>query len=413
MGIEHARIIAYDRGDYTFLTEKLAESAAEVWSFTPIMGRQPKYKEDQIGSGFDGVEKIDDFEAYVDKADLIFFPGEFDGELCDKLRKQGHRTFGSGLNAELEINRIAFLEALEKVGLKVIKTYLAEGLDEAYEYLKDKTDKWLKFNYCRADLETFHYQNMKTFKGWIDHYKVSLGVKAAAEMDILIQDSFPSIVESGTDRYVIGNKMSLKGTFGYEDKDKSYIYKVTDKFPEILDEVDQKIATQFKDYFGAYSSEDRINKNGDRRFTDLTARFGLPPSEGICEIYKKFGQDVLDVANGVMPKMEEKAPYGSIILLSSDWNTDQEICVDYPKEFKDNVKLSHSYKFKGDHFCLPNENDGYFGAVVTYGNSVKEVAEQANEIAEQVICLQKKYDPIDLKSMEETIKNGEKFGIIF
>ena len=44
-----------------------------------------------IGQGLPGVEKIDDFEAYKDKADLIVFPGEFDGEVCDRMWKEGNR----------------------------------------------------------------------------------------------------------------------------------------------------------------------------------------------------------------------------------------------------------------------------------------------------------------------------------
>jgi hypothetical protein len=414
MSISSQKILLYDRGDHSFLAERFAQDAGEVWIYTPILGRQPKSRDDQIGAGLDGVEKIDDFEKYRDKADLIVFPGEFEGETCNRLRKEGYRVFGSGLSADLEINRTLFLETLKKVGLPVIKTYRAEGIDEAIEYLKDKEDKWIKTSYTRGDFDTIHFQNMKTFMPWFDLMRNKLGTRGSETIELLIQDSFPALVESGSDRYCIDGKMSPKGTIGFEDKDKSYIYRVVPEIPKVLDDIDQKMSPEFKrlGYRGAYSTEVRINEKGAVRFTDLTARFGSPPTESLCENYTTFTQDVFDVADGKIPKMEEQGEYGAMIVLVSSWNEDHEICVDFPDEIKSNVKLRHSYKHNDNYYCVPNESAGYFGAVVTQGVTLKEAIEKANEIAEQVICLDLEYTPIDLEKCEKLISKGEQYGII-
>ena len=414
MSVKNQKILLHNRGDYSFLAEKFAEDAAKVWSYTPILGRQPKSLDDQIDSGLEGVESIDDFDKYVDKADLIVFPGEFEGELCNKLRKEGHRVFGSGLCADIEINKILFLDTLKKVGLPVIKTYLAEGLDDAFEYLKDKEDKYIKGVYNRGDFDTQHFQTMETFMPWFTYQRNKLGFGASDTIELLIQDSFPAVVESGWDGYVIGGKMGKRGTIGFEDKDKSYIYKVVDKCPKILDDINQKMSIEFKErgYYGAYSTEVRINEKGEDRFTDLTARFGSPPGEGICETYTTFTQDVFDVADGKEPQMECEEEYGAMIVLVSSWNEKEEICVQFPKEIKGNVKLRHSYKHKGEYYCLPNDSSGYFGSVVSKGKTLKEAIEKVNEYAEQIICLDLEYTPISLEKSEEMVNNGKKFGIV-
>jgi len=415
VGIEHSTVIVYDRGFNTYIAEKLAESAKKVQFYVPILGAYPTLKDDSIGQGLDGVERIDDFEKHKDKADLIVFPGEYDGEMCDRIWKEGGCAFGSGLSAEIEINKILFLETLKKVGLKVIKTYRADGLDDAEEYLKDKKNKWIKTPYLRGDFDTTPFHNMKTFKPWLDLMRVNFGQRGSAEIIMLIQDDFPAVVEGGGDRYCIDGVMTPKGTIGYEEKDSWYVYKVVDKFPKIIDDVDQKIATEFKKlgYRGAYSSEDRINEDGEVRFTDATNRFGSPPGEGICETYTTFAQDVEDVANGKMPKMEHEHDYGAIIIFSSSFNDENEICVDFPKEFKANVKLKNAYKFKGDYYCVPNDSDGFFGAVAAQGDTLEEAVEQANEIAEEVYCLSGKHKEIDIEKARKKISDGERFGINF
>jgi hypothetical protein len=413
MTIEHAKVLIFDRGDHTYLAETFAAKAEKVWHYTPILGRQPKNKEDLIGSGMDGVEKIDDFEQYKDKADLIIFPGEFDGEICDRMRKEGKRVFGSGLSSDLEIDKILFLKTLKQVGLPVIKTVIVKGLDAAEKHLADKEDKWIKLPWCRGDFDTIHFHSMKTFQPWLDYQRLHLGEGGADKIKLLIQDSFPCVVESGGDRYCIDGEFTPTGTIGYENKDKSYVYRIVKQLPKILDGIDKKMSPEFKarGYRGAYSTEARINKKGEVRFTDLTARLGSPPGEGICESYTTFAQDVFDVADGKIPEMKYENEYGAMIVLVSSWNEKNEICVDFPKEIQGNVKLRHSYKHNGNYYCTPNESSGYFGAVVSQGKTLKEAVDKVNDMADQVKTLELEFDHIHMSEVEKMITDGKQFGI--
>jgi len=415
MGIEHQKVILYERGDHTYLAPKLAESFAEAWHYIPILGRQPKIKEDLIGSGIDGVEKIDNFEEYKDKADLIIFPGEFDGETCDLMWKEGRRAFGSGMSAELEIDRILFLETLKKLGLPMIRTYVADGLDDAEEYLTRNDNKvhWIKLPYCRGEFDTQKFENMKTFKGWLDYQRLKLGAGGSANVKLLIQNNYPAVIEGGGDRYIVKGKLTQRGTIGYEKKDKWYIYKIVNKFPAIIDDIDKKLEPEFKrlGYSGAYSNELRKNQKDTARLTDITARFGEPPTSGICESYTTFNQDIYDVANGDIPEMDFDDEYGAIIILDSYWNEDHEICVDFPKEIESNVKLKHSYKLKKDWHCIPNESSGYFGAVSAKGKTLKEAITKVTEYADQIICLGLGYTKINLEEAEKMVADGRQFGL--
>jgi phosphoribosylamine-glycine ligase len=413
MAINHQKILLYDRGDHSYLASRFARDAEKVYHFTPILSRQPKNKDDQIGAGYEGVEKIDDFEKYRKKADLIVFPGEFDGEVCDRMWKEGRRAFGSGLSAELEINRILFLDTLKKVGLPIIKTYRFKGMPDAIEHLKDKKDKWIKAPWTRGDFDTKHFQTFDTFEPWFVYMRNKLGRKGYETIELLVQDAFPCVCEGGDDRYIIDGKRTDTGTIGYEKKDMWYVYRIVKKVPAILDNIYTKIVPEFKNrgYRGAISTEDRINEKGQDRFTDLTSRIGSPPGEGICESYTSFTQDVFDVADGKTPKMEYDFQYGAMIVLISSWNEEQELCVEFPKELEKNVKLRHSYKHKGKYYCVPNESSGYFGAVVAQGKTIKEAIDKVNKMVEQVICLDLEFNKIRLDEAEKLIKDGKQFGL--
>jgi hypothetical protein len=414
MSVKNAKILCYDRGDHTYLAEKLAEEAAKVYLYTPILGPHPITRDDQIGAGLDGVEKIDDFEAYKDEVDMIFFPSVYDGEKCADLREKGYRCFGAGAAEEIELDRVRFIKTLKEVGLDVIPTYRAVGLDDAIKHLKDKKDKWIKTPYCRGDFDTINFVNMDVHEPWFNLYRSKLGKRGSETIELLIQDSFPAEVEAGGDRYCIDGVFTKKGMVGYEIKDKGYIFKVVDEFPSVINQIDMKMSPVFQKlgYRGAWSSECRISKKNGVRFTDATCRFGSPPGEAWCEIYNHFAQDVFDVSNGEIPNLEEKNKYGAIIILVSWFNEDNEICVEFPEEYSKNIKLKNHYKHNGKYYCVPNESDGYFGAAIAIGDSIKAVNKKALEVASEVRTLGFEFDSSVFDKAMEKVKEGEKFGIL-
>lgn len=416
MSIEHDTILIWTRGDHTYVAEEMAKAAKEVYCYVPILGPHPFTRDDMIGSDLEGVEHIDNFEEYKDKADVIVFPGCYDGEKAKALHEEGRNVFSSMEAEEVELNRELLLDTMQEVGLPIPETTLVYGINEAIEFLKDKENYWIKTPYCRGDFDTIHFHNIYTHMAWFNWLRNKLGVKGSDEIKILIQKNLEAVCEGGQDRYCINGEYSQRGTVGYEVKDKAYIMKAVDKFPDILERLDNKMAPVYKKWGcqGAYSTEARITESGKAYLTDVTKRLGSPPGEGWAKLFKTFPKDIYDVAHGEMPKMEtEKGEiYCAETMLSTWFNEDYEVCLDFPKDLKNNIKLHNHCKLKDHYYCLPNQADGFFGAVVATGKSVKEATEVCLDIAKEIKCIELNIDKHIFDDAQEAIKSGEKFGII-
>ena len=415
----NTKILFYDRGDHLYIAEKLAEKA-KVWSYIPILGTTPYIKDDQMGADLDGVERIDDFWKYVDKADFIVSPGCYDEEMFKWLHDKGHKVFSTMGSADIENNRLLFIQILEELGLPIPFTYHCEGLQELREYLKDKEDKWLKVPYVRGNFNTMHYTNMVQFENWLRVFEAKIGTRASEKIDILVQDSIEADCESGYDGFNINGVFTQNGSVGFEEKDKWYVCKVMNEPPKILKDINDAFEPIFKKYGcqGEVHTEVRITKTKEF-FTDPTLRAGSPNGEMLCEGYENYAECIEEIANGKVPVPEPKDGedkiefiYGAEIILTSDWNEDNELCVQFPKEIAHLVKLKNHYKKGNAFYCLPNDNDGFFGAALGFGLTIDDAVEQANEVAEQVICEDLNYTPISMDKVKELIEKGHKHGIM-
>ena len=410
------KVIIYDRGLYTYFAQKLGEEYEKVYYFLPDAAAYPKSDKDDIGTGLPEIERIYDFWKYLDKVDLIVFPDCYDGNFQEWLRKQGHIVYGAGLSEELEMDKKLFYEHLEDIGLAVPFTYLADGLDEALEYLKGKEDKWLKpvSSYCRGDFETFRFVNMRQSDAWFNDLRNRLGQRCK-DLQMLIQNPVKAACEIGYDGYCIDGAFPDNAMAGYEIKDRGYIGKVFPVMPKIISGINEKMEPYFEKhgYRGSFTSELRITKSGKVYFIDPTCRVPSPPGELMTEIYSSYAEDIDLIANGEMPKMEDVAEFGAELLLYSSWYENHELCVEFPKDLDVNVKLKNHTKRGSSYYCIPNDNGGYFGAVIATGNSVKECTEKAKDVISQVVAYQLEYDSSIFDKAEEQIASGEDYGIRF
>ena len=409
------KVLFFDRGYYTSIAEKLAESYGKVYYYIPQSNPYPSSPVKKIGEGVKGLECIPDFWKVVDKVDIIVFMDCYDGDLQHWLRKKGYRVFGSGASEKLELDRPYLLECLKKVGLAVPKTYRAVGLDDLCKYLDGKTDKWLKRSYFRGDFETYHFKSKEHFQPWIDDLRERIG-RGADDIEILVQNPVESSCEIGYDGFCIDGEFVNKNCLvGYEVKDKGYIGKIMDKTPTILKHVNDKMSSIYKHhgYRGHYSSELRITKEGKPYFMDATCRAPTPPSQVMTEIYKNYGNIVWDIAEGEVPVMEPVAKYGAEIILYSPWNKTHELCVEIPKDISKWVKL-YNQRYRGNiPYIVPNSGDGDFGAAIGLGNTVKEAMEKCMDVASRVIADKLVYDENIFSEVAEQIVTGEKHGISF
>lgn len=412
--------IVYDRGGlYLYCAEKLAEKYKKVMYFLADADAYPTSQKAAIGEGL-SVERIHDFFSNLDKkdgskVDCVYFFDCYDGELQQWLRDKGYTVFGSGRGERVEIDKILFLETLEKVGLNVPKTYLAEGLDDLKQYLEkhDGETLWLK-NMHRGDFETRKFTSMKQIKPFIDDLKKRIGT-ACDDVEVLVQHKIDSACEVGYDGFCIDGQFTENCIIGYEVKDKGFIGKVFETPPYIVKHINDAFTDTFRElgYRGNYSTEIRITDKSECFYIDATCRVPSPPGELICEIYENWAESTYEIACGCVPILVPKAEYGAVIILTSEWHDKHELYVEFPKSIKQFVKLKNHSKKDGAYYCTPNGNGGFFGAVIAYGNSVKEATGKCLEYAEQVRADEMEFDDSIFDKANEQITTGKQFEINF
>ena len=416
VSLKEKTAIVFDRGGlYLYCAEKLAEKYGKVMYYLADADAYPSSQKHTIGMGISNVKRIHDFWKYVDDADIVYFFDCYDGELQHYLRGKGYTVFGSGRGEQVEIDKIGFLETLEELNLPCPKTYLAEGMEDLKTYLEknDGQTLWLK-NLHRGDFETRKFKSMAQIKPFLDDLRTRIG-SASDTIEVLCQHKIDSECEAGYDGFQVDGEFTNNCIIGYEIKDVCFVAKVFDETPEILKGINDAFSGKFKKlgYRGNYSTEIRITKESDPYYIDATCRVPSPPGELMCEMYENWAEATWDIANGILPTLKPIAKFGAEVMLTSEWYDKKELHVTIPKKYRNNVKLKNHTVREGEYFCIPNGNGQFFGAIVAWGNSVKEAIENVKKIAEEVEADDFKFDESCFNAAFEAIEAGEKFGICY
>lgn len=414
VNLKDKTVLVYDRGGlHTYIAEKLSERFGKTLYFLTDSDAYPTSQKQAIGHGIPGIKRVHDFWKHIESADLIVFPDCYDGELQHFLRSKGYIVFGSGRSEKVEIDKIFFLETLEELGLPVPLTYLAEGMDDLKDYLKkhDGETLYLK-NLYRGDFESRKFSSLAQSKPFLDDLVKRVGT-AADTMEVLIQHKIDSACEAGIDSYCIDGKYPKRCLIGYESKDIAFGGKVLEEAPEILQQVNDAFAPVMKKLGGRcnYSTEIRITEDGSPYYIDATCRQPSPPGEVMCEVYKNWADMIWGMAHGDVIEPEPKASYVAEIILTSSWYDKHELHVKFPEKYASHIKLKNHTMRDGEHYCIPNGNGEFFGAVVAWGDTLDEAIEKVKKIAESIEADEYKFDPACFDSIKESIKAGKKFGI--
>lgn len=128
-------------GDGLSLAWRCVQAGHEVrWFVRPNKAFSP-----DVGQGFKGVERIDNWVASVTWADLIVPTGN--AEYMDRLdffRKRGAKVFGpSPKSANLEINRADGMKIMEKAGFNIAPYKTFTDMHEAESYVKKTEERFV------------------------------------------------------------------------------------------------------------------------------------------------------------------------------------------------------------------------------------------------------------------------------
>jgi len=90
------------------------------------------------------LERVDDWQKWVDWADVIIFDDTSFGEKADKLRKQGKLVVGgSAYTDKLEEDREFGQSEMKKAGLLTLPSYNFTNFDEAIKFVQEHPDRYV------------------------------------------------------------------------------------------------------------------------------------------------------------------------------------------------------------------------------------------------------------------------------
>ncbi len=399
-------------GSYVNVANELSKYFKKVFYHSVNQNPFPMISMQNIGTGYDKIERINEFWTNIDQFDIIVFPDIYFKDWGMALRKMGKMVWGGCPSEELETNRHLFKDELSSVGMAVAPTEYIKGVNNLISYLKGVEDKWLKISYYRGNMETFHHINMNQSAIWLESLKVSMG-PLGEEIEFLIEDSIESIAEVGYDGWAVNGLITDNQIWGIETKDCSYIGTHVDKsmMPTPVIEVNnmfQPILSKYK-HTGFYSNEIRVGNDGKNYYTDAAMRAGSPPSATYLNLISNWDEIIIGGCNGELIEPKYKAKYGCELILKSSYCYKNYLPITIPEEYRDNVKLKGSFRYNGQDFIVPFEQGGVmemdaFGSVVVIGDNVDEILNKSCEIADKLEAYGLHYSENALEKTKESIQ---------
>ena len=402
LNLKSKTALVWDNGIFTEIAVTLAKDFGRVLYYVPWTSGMPKSNARLIGSGIEGVERVDSPWAFYDDIDVWIFPDVYEGDLQDFLVAQGKRVWGCRSGAELEIDRPTSKEASKKLGIDIGPYKVVTGLDALRKYLKANDDQHVKISGTRGDMETFPAKTYEKVEVRLDELDHNLGAYTKI-MEFTVEQGINDAVETGYDGYTIDGKFPKAAMTGVEVKDEAYLMKTVrwSELPEQVRSVNEKLSPALKKYGyrGFISTEVRCTEDGKAYLIDPCCRAGSPPNELYQLLMTNMAEAIWYGSEGIVIEPEFKAKWGAEVLLISDWADQNWMHVSFPEEVRDNVKLRNFCMIEGEYYVIPQWTGcAEIGAVVALGNTPDEAIAECKRICELVEghLLDKPVDALDI-----------------
>jgi len=268
MNLNNARVLQVDYGLFPEMGVRLARDVAKVFYFCEFRDAFADHFKARIGDGLEGLERIDDYENYLDKVDLIFVSDIQLGGLTEFLKSKGYAVCGAGKSEWLEVQRWDSRKYQKDHGLPVQSTWLIKGIDELTEFLKKNKNVIVKINNnFRGLQETFTSENFDSIEQVVDCMRWKLG-PYKPEIEFVVEEKIEG-TEPGLDGISWDGELMFPCMVGYEGKGVGCVervYSSSQELPGALKMIDEGLSPEFKKnsmkFF--YSAEIKIGK--DRRY---------------------------------------------------------------------------------------------------------------------------------------------------
>jgi hypothetical protein len=460
-------VLVYDFGLFTELAASLLKTFKHVYYFVPWQDDFPSSKKQKIGMDFRGLDRIQDFWDYVDKADMIVSFDTYSGDLVTWLRSKGYRVWGAGQAEDMELQRWQMRVMQKNVGLPFQETARIKSLDDLITYFKgirrevrellgkednsavravferiqgkykgfspeywvgnDKKvlinewlvgakNKFVKAN-MRGDIESFYVPDYDNALSKFNHLAEQFGHRAdSQEIEFVIEEKKEG-VEPGFDGIQINGAYLSPTMYGYERKGAGYIGRICEyqDLPNPMKALNASLSVIFRKFLPTmsfFSNEFMIDKNKKPYLIDPTVRNPAPVGSAIySELIENLGEILWYGAAGVQISPVMRYQYAAGVNLDSEWAKDHELEIEVDPAIDRWVKFRKAYQKKNKYYAVPGFTS--ICSVIALGNSVDEVVELVKKRVEKVKAYELQTETGGLDLVKEEIANGLKCGITF
>jgi hypothetical protein len=383
------KAVIVDNGLFAELARVMAREYEEVFYYCPWEDAFPLINDTFIGYGVENITLIDSPFKVLDEIQIAVFPDIYFGAMQEYLEGQGIRVWGSRLGEELEIDRVRTKELMAKKVLPVGKYEVVKGMDALRVFLKDHKNQYVKLadGRFRGHFETFKAENYNLIEPRLDEIQTQFGPFKNI-IEFVVEEQLPDKVEIGVDCYCIDGQFPEKTLYGVEIKGTSYVGAMGEwsKMPPELTDWGNSMSGLLKAYRyrNFLSSEYRIGKDRVSYMIDACCRMPTPPSEGSQEWYENINEIIWEGAAGKMVQPKIKSKFLAEIIIHSDWSENHPQPVEYPKQYRDNIKLRNAVRVDRKWYTLPQKAGTLIGGISGFGDTIKEACDMAIEIAGSV-----------------------------
>ncbi len=376
-----------ENGLFQSLAHKLSESFEKVIYWRPWVGSFAHPNDLFIGTGYDNIERIENYEEYFDADNVVWvFPDIYYASLQEWLRGQGKPVFGAGNGEEIELLRGECKELMKDVGLPVQPWETIKGMKALRGFIQKHPGWHVKVSTVRGLTESFHAIDYDLVKPKLDSIEHELGGRAEVQ-EFICEEGIPDSIESGYDGYFC-NGFPKVAQFGIECKDKCYLAAIIpyQKVPDPVRNVNDKLTPTLKryGYAGFFSTEVRM-KGNKGYCIDFTCRSASPAGECMQELFLNLGDIVEGVANGklIEPVIEDR--FAAQVILTSSFADENWLPIEIPGKIRPFVKLYHSCKVGDQEFIVPGDQEMCeLGSVVATGQSMDEAIKKVTDYVSQI-----------------------------
>lgn len=410
-------MLVADHGLFMELAPRLAREFGEVKLWVPWMSGYPKAAPAYVGTGIEGVERVETFWDHAPDADLIVFPDLYMADMARICKGCLNKPVWSHFGAEnLELDRWGTRKLQGTLGIAAPKTRHFVGIDALSHHLQNVEDKWVKISTYRGDGETFHHETWHTTETYLAQFRHRVGA-LADEYEFIVEDDVDGI-EVGYDGWTVNGEWPEAAYWGFEVKDKCYVGKFAPyaELPAPILSINNKLEDILREEgaVGFCSFEFRLKKDGEALMIDPCLRCGSPPIEGTMEGYDNLGECLWEGAHGRLAPVKSAGEFVAIAMMHSPLALTAWVPIEVPQSIERWVKLRNKAVIGGKTYHVPTLGEmPEIGAVVAVADSLRGAIRLVRERAEKVrgykveVCV----DTFD--SVEEEIKKAEEYGVEF